>query len=87
MDPAEAAKGPIADGHWRAEREAARERRRAGRQADDPVAVASLEELGDFGVGAFRRRDRYIPVETDEEPARENGRRTDKRSMAGFDPA
>src|ERR1700722_5465782 len=31
--------------------------------------------------------DRYIPVETDEEPARENGRRTDKRSMAGFDPA
>jgi hypothetical protein len=29
----------------------------------------------------------YTPVGTDEEPARENGRRMDKRSMAGFDPA
>jgi hypothetical protein len=31
--------------------------------------------------------DHFTPVETDEEPARENGRRTDKRAMAGFDSA
>ena len=31
--------------------------------------------------------DHFTPAGTDEEPAHENGRRMDQRSMAGFDPA
>jgi hypothetical protein len=60
----------------------------ADESATSPRAFVCTYCVGSVLVkGAARKSDRYNPVGTDEERAHENGRRTDERSIAGFDPA